>query len=310
MYFPYLRAKEFELKTILGLPPHVFERALPIVEPINLNKLKLYKQIAVENRPLILVTNPTQGKDRPSGSEVQKFLVEEALASHNHLILAHVITNKLHVGAVQSFLTANPFHGKALIFQHLPLLTDLHTIDQLLRKHSEVKYIVFDLSYAHELLSSPVAWHPGKVLIQDGFQAEDRNSEYPPKSKFASPFATWSKSGFAGYGDYLINGRKYTDGGGRVKVVALHLTEPPVGSEVVMHHFKSTSLADVSGLAPTKFKEACAALVTAPATSKMKPTSGLSMYANWHLKDFFPQLGAAKQASMQHHIEVMAKLVP
>lgn len=110
-----------------------------------------------------------------------------------------------------------------------------------------------------------------------------------------------------GIGDYQTVGDSYKEGGGQPFVVTLHITRnTPQG--VITQHYSSITDSTIRGDAPLKFTEACDLLVTSPLVRPLMST-GMTMYRNWHAAGFFPALGPPKQASIQHHIELLSSLV-
>jgi hypothetical protein len=89
--------------------------------------------------------------------------------------------------------------------------------------------------------------------------------------------------------------------------VTLHLTIQ-AGKRLEMHHFSSASHPSTKGLAPIKFAEACRALVSSAHVAPLNST-GLDLYRDWDARGHNPTLGAAKKASLQHHIELLSRII-
>ncbi len=309
MYFPYLRAKEFELKALLDLSPIIFQKVLPILEPVNLKKPKMYGRIASEDRPFILITNPVNGSERPNSATIQRVLIDGELSGNTDIRLGFVVDRNYQHSELLSFLTRNPGYRKSIIFQFTPLPSEITAISSSIHASGEVEHLIFDDSKAKGSLRTALKWFPSKILVVDGFQRPDRNADFPIKSSFESPFSSWYADGYTGFGDYVIIGHKHAEGG-IVRVVALHVTAPPNKDGIVIHHFKSTVFSTKPGAPAPKFKEANGLLTTSAIVRAIPSTSGLDKFHDWQFKDHFPTLGGAKQASIQHHIEIMAALVP
>lgn len=304
MYFPYLRGKEFELSALLEVNASVYSNTIPILEPVtNKDRRKQYEKIGKANLPLVLITNPSHGDI--TAKEIQD-KIDKCFITHSRLTLGYIVDTRFSIKQLTTFLKNNPKRDKAIIFRHNPLASDLAAIETALSA-SPAKFLIFDTKRTNTTTQSILPSHKGKVLITDGFERQDKNDDYPPISNFDSIYKTWKRKGILGIGDYLTIGDYFSKGGGQVFVVALHVTiEKPTGLEV--HHFKSNSFKSTKGLAPQKFKEANNLLSTSshviPLTS-----SGILLYKNWDAIAHFPALGAAKKASIMHHIELMSKLV-
>jgi hypothetical protein len=309
MYFPYLRGKQFELEALVNVNPAVYANTLPILEPVSASKgvyKRLYGNFVSQNIPLILIMNPFYPQSGRLTPTAVQTIINGELARHPSLILGHIIDQRYEVRDLNAFLTSNPTRRKAIVFRFNPLPTDLLAIQAALGTHP-VEYIIFDDRRTNATTRNSFNTHPRRVLITDGFQRQDKNSDYPPVSAFDSNYSTWRASGWFGIGDYLSIGDYYQAGGGQVYVVTLHLTiESPTG--LVMHHFSSTYRATVKGFPAQKFAEANNLLVTSPHVVPLA-SSGLDLFRDWHARAHNPQLGAAKKASLMHHIELMSRIV-
>lgn len=312
MYFPYLRGKQFELSALLNVNPRVYRNTVPIIEPVKITGgvyPGLVKKLAQAGFPFVLVTNPQHGD--LDVATVQGGLIDSALAAHPSVTLGFIVHQHFNLPDLRTFLRDNPTHAKALIFRFTPTPPVLSSIESLVRP-ANLSYIFFDEKKAMPPVRAAMAWHPNQVMITDGFQRQDRNADYPSSSAFYTLVHSWRSMGLTGMGDYLTIGDNFSDGGGPVYVVALHLTTHSPASGVEVMHFASTTSSSVKGLPAPKFSEASAALVADPTVRRMATSlgsTGIAMYDYWNSTSHFPQLGQAKQASLQHHIELMSSLV-
>lgn len=307
MYFPYLRGKQYEMQALLGVPMATYNKMLPIVEHVASASSRFFTRMAQQGRPFILIMNPfhPRGSGRICIATIQSLLVGD-LAVHNGLHLGYIVDQHASPAELQVFLTSNPSNEKAVIFRHIPLPANMATIDAVLRANPP-KYLVFDETKSRRLQPS-LNWHNGHVMLVDGFERQERNSDYPALSNFESNVSTWRTDGLVGMGDYLANGDHFSQGGGQPKVVTLHLAEAsPTG--LIMHHFSSTMNAGIQGAPAPKFAQACNSLVNSTSVAAMPLSSGITMFQQWDAANHYPGLGSPKQASMQHHLELLAQLV-
>lgn len=308
MYFPYLRGKQFELEALLGVPMAVYGNVLPIVEPVNSSSGKYYLKLAQQARPFILIMNPQHPKrGRLNIATVQTSLVDTSLLSHPSLTLGFIVDQQLSLAELQTFLVSNPTKDKAVIFRYNPIPTALAAIDAVLRSHPPT-YFIFDESRTSPRTRAAFGWHAQQVLITDGFQREERNSDYLPLSAFDSNLSTWKADRLFGIGDYLSVGDHFQEGGSQPLVVTLHMTIPATHG-LEMHHFSSTINPTIKGGVAPKFREACNLLVNSPLVRALPVSTGITMYQDWDTRAHLPHLGAAKKASMQHHIETLSRLI-
>ncbi|WP_317039533.1 sce7725 family protein [Hymenobacter lapidarius] len=228
------------------------------------------------------------------------------MAVHSGLHLGYIVDQHASPAQLQAFLASNPANEKAVIFRHIPLPVNMTAIDAVLRANPP-KYLIFDETKSRRLRPT-LSWHSGHVMLVDGFEKQERNSEYPALSNFESNVGTWRADGLVGMGDYLINGDHFSEGGGQPKVVTLHLAGAHA-TGLVMHHFSSTVNAGIQGAPAPKFAQACNTLVSSPSVAAMPLSSGIAMFQKWDTASHYPGLGSPKQASMQHHMELLARLV-
>lgn len=113
-----------------------------------------------------------------------------------------------------------------------------------------------------------------------------------------------------GFGDYLIVGDDYQEGGGPAYTIAIHLTFIDGAREDVMYiqHFKSDRQ-DTPKDPAGKFAEALAKLINAIDVhgSPFYETDALSEFRDLHERGHFPGLGYVKKLSMKHHMETLAR---
>ncbi|WP_431293511.1 sce7725 family protein [Pedobacter sp. P26] len=292
MYFPFLRGKQFEIEALLEVPSRVYSNTLPIIEPVNLPRRKLYKSLADNNIPFILITNPFHpAGNRVITSEIQ-VLVDTDLSGYQGLSLGFIIDNRFSVNELANFFANNSNLDKVIIFNYNPLIADLIAIQNVISAN-RTAYIVFDEKKTNYTTRNAFSSYSNLILLTDGFQRELRNADYPPASTFDSYFASWATSGWAGIGDYATIGDHFNLGGGQVYVVTLHVTIQTTGG-LEVRHFSSTFNPTVQGFSAQKFAEANSQLVTSPYTLSLL-SSGLDIYRDLDARNHNPQLGVAKK---------------
>ena len=306
MYFPYLRGKQFELEALLEAPATVYRNTLPILEPVNVSRPKLYERLAKQGIQLILIMNPYYPAGAPLSTADVQSLVNNELSAHPSLLLGFIVDTRFSISELSSFLTVNPAARKVLVFRNNPLQTNITAIQAAIAR-DPVEYIVFDETKTNSITRGAFATHTRKCLLTDGFQRQESNINYPAVSAFTSHYSTYRANGWIGIGDYLTIGDNFQPGGGPVFVVALHVTKLSQQG-LVVHHFSSTSHQKIRGLGPQKFAEANRSLVTSPEIISLV-SAGIDYFRDWHRRSHNPQLGAAKKASIIHHIEMMSALV-
>src|SRR5690606_7047031 len=112
-----------------------------------------------------------------------------------------------------------------------------------------------------------------------------------------------------GFGDFLIVGDDYSEGGGPAYAVAIHLTFINPDDEDVMYIYHFVSSTNDTPTDPGgKFAQALAKLIAKleSGTSKLFESSAIKEFRDLNEKGHFPGLGSVKKLSMRHHIETLA----
>jgi hypothetical protein len=147
-----------------------------------------------------------------------------------------------------------------------------------------------------------------RVLLRDGFKRR-KNKDYPLVEPFSDLHATFEDEGMDGFGDFLIVGDEFAEGGGLPLVLAIHLTfiDPDQDDMMQIYHFKSkfhVTQKDPAG----KFAEALAEMIKTIDSpgSKVYETEAVQEFRELFKKKHFPGLGYIKKLSMSHHIQTQA----
>jgi hypothetical protein len=307
MYHPYFRGKQFELITIretAGLMATA--KFVPIIEPVKEALRGLERSLTAvcdAGGHAVVIVNPYHGDHSEDGISISSLLKNGFAGSD--AIAAGVLLKKgmtldeavacyeTHKGHKTSFIHAGFTEAKALaekIGEELPttrnVFFELHC-GKLYRKH---------------FLGSE------RILLRDGFK-KGRNADYPLLEEFSDLHVTFGEEGMDGFGDFLMVGDDFTEGGGPAYAVAIHLTfiDPDKDDAMFIYHFVSTTK-DTPTDPAGKFGEALKKLIAKldSGTSKLLETSAIKELRDLHTKGHFPGLGYVKKLSMKHHIETLA----
>jgi hypothetical protein len=303
MYFPVLRAKQNELIGIRELADSgCLTSVRPVLEPVRDKVDSLLKTVIQLNNagiePLLIV-NPSLG--------------DFASSDTNFL---NLISNSTHpkLNFLPCFSTKNNQIALAET-----VLKDIGSFSLYLEgrfskewepyiERAEIVLVLGDVP--QKLLESAKSI----VYVADGFQAQNRNSDYPEVSNFNSNWHTEYKArrNCIGFGDYTIIDTSYSETGGPAYVVALHLSyiDPDEYDAIKVKHFKSYN--DSSPTQPgLKFKSALGDMIkyVEQYDSLFVNTLGLGNFKTLYAQNHFPGLGQVKKNSIQHHIETVVDYV-
>jgi len=307
MYHPYVRGKQFELITIREMAPLLAEKHfVPVIEPVREALGGLKKTLAAvcdAGGRAIVIVNPYHGDHQEDGTSITSLLQEGFIFTDN-IAAGILLRSDMTVEEVAAYYEDHADHHP--VFVHagftapkalaagleadVPGLTNVFVEDHaklLYRKHFE---------------------QSTRVLVRDGFKRQ-RNADYPAMEEFSDLHVTYGDLGMAGFGDFLIVGDVYSEGGGPAYAVAIHLTfiDPEKDDVMYIYHFVSDTK-DTPTDPAGKFAQALAKLIKKldSGTSHILETQAIKEFRELHTKGHFPGLGYVKKLSMKHHIETLA----
>jgi hypothetical protein len=309
MYHPYFRGKQFELITVRETA-EVMARAgfVPIIEPVKgtLTGLdRTLKAVCEANGKAIVIVNPHHGDLAEDGDTISSLLEKNfldkngitagILLKENTSILAAWECYEKHKAHSPTFIHAGFTEAKALAEKLGNDLAESHHVfferhcGKLYRKHFKGSY---------------------RVLLRDGFEKR-RNADHQkvPVEKFSDLHVTFEEEDMNGFGDFLIVGDDFSEGGGPAYAVAIHLTFINTDDDDIMYIYHFVSSTNDTPTDPGgKFAQALAKLITEldSGTSMLFESSAIKEFRLLGKNGHFPGLGSVKKLSLRHHIETLA----
>jgi len=293
MYYPYFRGKQFELITIREMAGLLAEKGfVPVIEPVRESLGGLRKTLTsvseVGGRAIVIV-NPHHGDHQENGSGITG-LLQEYFDGDETISAGILLRNSMTVEDVMACYRQHADHRPVLVHagftepkalaaalaDSMPELTNVFIEDHaklLYRKH-------FDQSI--------------RILVRDGFKRQ-RNADYVEMEEFSDLNVTFGDLGVEGFGDFLMVGDAFTEGGGDKDDV------------MYIYHFVSDTK-DTPTDPAGKFAQALAKLIAKldSGTSHLLATEAIEEFRTLHANGHFPGLGYVKKLSMRHHIETLA----
>ncbi|WP_310447310.1 sce7725 family protein [Thiobacillus sp.] len=309
MYYPYFRGKQYELITIRENADRLAGAGfVPIIEPVreSLNSLKrALDAVTNSDGEAVLIVNPNCGEHIADSTAIRS-LLESEFADSNNILAGIILSEELSVEDAIVLCNAQKPRRVALI--HAGFAAAKQLAEKLAELGMDVRHIFLE-DYCGKLYRKHFAGST-RVLLRDGFQKKKSNKLHPDVEFFSDLHITFSDEGMDGFGDFLIVGDDYSEGGGPAYTVAIHLSyiDPEKDEEMHVHHFKSVRQ-DTPTDVPGKFAEALEKLVAEVARpgTPVIYTEAVAEFMDLHKKGHFPGLGSVKKLSMKHHIETLAK---
>jgi len=305
MYHPYLRGKQFELITVRERAPMLAAaKFVPIIEPVkeSLGGLqRTLKAVCDAKGNAIVIVNPDHGVHAENGLNISRLLKTE-FSTDPHILAGILLTEDMTVADAVKSCRQHDGHNLALI--HTGFVDGKGLADALGQATTKIKHIFFEqcgLLYRKHFAGAH------RILLKDGFERR-RNRDHPPVEPFSDLHVTFPELGMEGFGDFLIVGDEFTEGGGPAYAVAIHLTfiDPTKDDAMFIYHFVSDSHDDPTDPAG-KFAEALKAMMrklTEPNNHIFESTA-IQEFRELHKREHFPGLGYIKKLSMKHHIETL-----
>ncbi|MDZ4169596.1 MAG: sce7725 family protein [Coriobacteriia bacterium] len=307
MYMPYLHGKQEELFSVIELGA-LGPLVVPIIKPVNLDgaNVRRIARIAAVTR-LAVITNSDKGRpgQMPTYAASVAALADQAITPYAaNVFPAFELRGNSTLPQLTVFATE--YAGRTCVLIHKS-----HTFDPTALATAMVPFAVPPVHVFVEpgVASNAYVGLPSaaRVLVRDGFDACQRNSDYPRQSAFDDLAYQYRARSFDGFGDFCMIGDRYSSGGGPALAVALHVTED-TGQALLMNHFVSVSVGvDV----PTMYFEAVddlAANVGIPPRAGMG-TLGIASYLASSTARNYSGLGPAKRWGAMHHIETARRII-
>lgn len=310
MYHPYFRGKQFELLVIRETAELLAKSSfVPIIEPVKeaLSGLdRTLKAICSASGKAIVIINPDYGDHAGDGADISALL---KVGFGDQDAIAAGILLKDSMSAADAFELYQTHQSHRPVFIHAGFTEPKALAEKLgdvlvSTQHVFVEKHCGKLYWRHFKGSM-------RVLLRDGFERR-KNADYPPVEKFSDLHVTFEEEGMNGFGDFLMVGDDYSEGGGPAYAVAIHLTyiDPDKDDVMYVYHFLSTTNntpTDPAG----KFGQALAKLISKldSGASHLFEGSAVAEFRELHTKKHFPGLGHVKKLSMKHHIETLANFL-
>ncbi|OGR01675.1 MAG: hypothetical protein A2511_09780 [Deltaproteobacteria bacterium RIFOXYD12_FULL_50_9] len=306
MYYPYFRGKQYELITIRENAERMTQAAIvPIIEPVKQNMSGLHRALEAlveKNVRFVLIFNPQCGALCDINPALINELVNGTLSEYHNFSLGYIVTQDTLLSNVTSFCKSAS-HPVTIVhsgYQHGRELADA------LNSQKNVSEHIFIEEYCSKLYRKHFS-KKTRVLVRDGF-IKRTNREHPEVEHFSDLHITYKEESVDGFGDFLIVGDDYNEGGGPAYTIAIHLTfiDAAEDDDMFVKHYlsdRTNTPVDPGG----KFLEALQKLVddVEKKSSKIYRSEAVNEYVKFHEREHYPGLGYIKKLSMQHHIELM-----
>ena len=306
MYYPFLRARQFELIALRELATEEATQGviIPILEPVKEthNNLILAHKVFLEKaQTTFLIVNPTIGE----------------LAGDSHFYLEYLATLEgqiflpaFHYKNNANFITQSIAKFKLtncmIICQNDISSEDLE-FRQLVEQTTIASINVNDPNRNRSLHRFLKGLNKNYIRLDDLFEKQARNSDYLEidEHRFSEEHLYFQDEGFRGFSDYTVLPSEYIDGGSTPRAVVIHLTYLSGQNQIWIRHFTSEtndSISNVQG----KFAEAAAKAVNYCRQNGLT-NSAIVELESYYDNEHYPGLGTVKKLSIKNHLLVLSQ---
>ncbi len=305
MYYPYLRARQFELIALreLAIDGLSQNNVLPIFEPVkgSSNNLKLANKIFIENsQRAYLIFNPLVGELKGKTEQLIEFYKE--LEDNSFIPAFHYRNNS---SEILEYVITNNLENCLLICE-----SETSSEDQEFITLMETDYftsVSIENPDGNRSLKRYL-FTLGKEVIRfdDFFEKQPRNSSFLdiPEHRYSEEHIYYRDEDYFGFSDYTVVPSEFVTGGSSPLAVVIHLTYLKENNQIWIRHFTSTSnetIANVQG----KFAEAANKAVTFCRSNGLS-NSAITDLENFFDKQHYPGLGTVKKIAIKNHILVIS----
>lgn len=308
MYYPYLRAKQFELKALKDFFQECpnENRIVPILEPVNSSDTALLSAVNcfIENKKrFALIMNPRLGDFKHSTVPFNFFDKNHIQVASEYCIPALLVDN--NVDAVIDILNSITDNKVMIVF---PKGTDAEKdgVKELV-DNSKVAIIVCSFAQTSRRTKNYLlSLQKTIVTFEDNFNEQKRNADYlnMEDEHFSETFRYYVDDNFQGFSDYTALPSSFSSEGMLPYALAIHLTYLVRDDQINIHHFVSDSNRDQSNI-KGKFFEAASKVVAFYSNDMYRTASADEIIRRASDVDGFPGLGYLKKLSVKNHLELI-----
>ncbi len=304
MYYPLLRARQFELIALreLAIEGITQDYIMPILEPVkesqnNLNlACRVFQQ---QEQQAYLIVNPEVGE---LSGDNDYFL--EYIVGQEEGILRPAFHYQNNANYIRQSINDYDLTNCMIICKN-DVSVDDHDFTNLVQQAEVSSINVEDPGRNRALNRFLQGLNKNYIRLDNFFEKQVRNSDFLniQEHRFSEEHLYYSDEGFIGFSDYTVLPNEYTDGGSTPRAVVIHLTYLNSQNQIWIRHFTSDSndsIANVQG----KFAEAALKAVTYCRENNLT-NSAIQELENYFDEEHYPGLGVVKKISIKNHILIV-----
>lgn len=308
MYYPFLRARQFELIALRELAAEGATQGVivPILEPVketHNNLILAHKVFLEREQTAYLIVNPKIGELSGDKNYYLEYLTS---------IEKRVFKPAFHYRNNSEFINQSIKHfgltDCMIICQNDASVEDAE-LSELVEKDEVSSINVEDPNRNRSLHRFLKRLGKNYIRMDDLFEKQPRNSEYlhMQENRFSEEHLYFQDEGFNGFSDYTVLPSEYIDGGSTPRAVVIHLTYLNNNKQIWIRHFTSEtndSISNVQG----KFAEAAEKAVNYCKKSGLT-NSAIAELISYFDNEHYPGLGTVKKLSIKNHLLLLSNFL-
>ncbi len=306
MYYPFLRARQFELIALRELAIERMTQGfiVPILEPVKetYNNLNLANAVFLEQQQLAyLIVNPAVGELPGDNNHFLNYLeeLEESTfrPAFHYRNNANYIRQSISDYALNNcmLICQNDVSADDADFRNLVQLAKIEAINiEDPGRNRALHRFLRDLNKLY-------------IRLDDLFEKQDRNSDFLniAEHRFSEEHLYFTEEGYSGFSDYTVLPSEYSDSGSTPRAVVIHLTYLNGLNQIWIRHFTSESndsIANVQG----KFAEAAGKAIRYCRSNNLT-NSAIQELITYFDEGHYPGLGLVKKMSIKNHLLIVGQ---
>jgi hypothetical protein len=305
MYFPYLRARQFELISLRELVVEdKLQNITPVLEPVkqSFNNLNLaHKVFQEKDFNAYLIVNPFQG-EMPGDTD---FFLSYILDLENRKFLP-----AFHYSDNAKYILSNieKYNLDNCLIICLDNFSDEESLKDLCMNDKISKIMLLEPHKYRSLDRHIKGLGKFYIRLDDVFEKQQKNADFLniQAHKFTEEHLYYQQDNYQAFADFTVLPSEFVDGGSTPRAVAIHLTylNAVFENQIWIRHFTSRSndsIANVQGKfaeAATKAVEFC---IECPLLNSA--TTELKKYLD---EVRYPGLGTVKKISIKNHLLIVS----
>ncbi len=309
MYFPYLRARQFELIALreLVLEKVLQNKIIPVLEPVkeSFSNLNLAHKVFQENnfKPFLIV-NPLEGE---FSGDTELFLdYLKNLENCHYLPSFHYKDNFDYI-----ISKIKEYHLSECLIICFDNFTDENNLKQLYDNTNVTKIMLLDPNKNRNLDRKLKGYNKFYIRLDDIFEKQQKNADFLEiqAHKFSEEHLYYKAENYNGFSDFTILPKEFIEGGMLPRAVVIHLTYINAASnnEIWIRHFTSESN-DTNSNVQGKFAEAAQKAIQFCETNGFR-NSAIDELKNYLNEARYPGLGTIKKISIKNHLLIISKFL-